>query len=133
MSIQQKLERGAAIPKSAYSVTTLPEALQIGSGIVFIFAEWSGVACRAWSVLTKLLAPILNMPSIRVVDADELTPEPTRALLNDLPQGKGEMYWVKDGRIFAKQASLEEFDAPSVMEYLRALDPPDSPPSIPRG
>ena len=129
MSIEQQVERGAAIPHSAYSIVSLDEAMNMSSGIVFIFAEWSGDAIRAWRVLTKLLAPLLNLPPIRVVDADDLTPETTRALLDELPQGKGEIYWLKDGRVYAKQASLVESDSPKVMQHLRALlPPPDLPP-----
>ncbi len=122
MSIQSQVTKNALISPEFYKIGPLAEALRTPTGLVFIFAEWSGVATLGWKVLTSVLSELEKLPPIWVIDADEFGPEMAVQLLNDLPQGKGEAYWLKNGKIIAKQSSLGDADRSRILANLNSLE-----------
>jgi hypothetical protein len=63
-----------------------------------------------------------------VVDADELQPASTTELIGELPQGKGETFWLREGQIVETLAGYREGDAAfSDTAWLRGPIKPDLP------
>ena len=71
----------------------------LGTGVVFILALWSGQCLVALRRLTEYLATDPTTPTrLLVLNADEVTEE----LIGELchrPQGRGEAFWIKQGKV----------------------------------
>jgi hypothetical protein len=72
----------------------------IDQGILFVMALWSGTSIRSFRVLCDVIATVGDSgPLIYVVDADDINPEKFREESGDVPQGKGETFWIHGGRV----------------------------------
>jgi hypothetical protein len=76
------------------------ELSAIGDGVLFVYATWSGPASASlqsfWNVAAKV--PQARFP-IHVINTDDYDAPTYISALGDLPQGKGEAYWIKGGKI----------------------------------
>ena len=74
------------------------ESLQLA--IIFIFSAWSGAAVSSFRLLTEALNEIYGHTfDIVVVDADKINFDTFQNIFGELPQGKGETYWIKAGQL----------------------------------
>jgi hypothetical protein len=74
------------------------DLLQIA--IVFVFSSWSGIAIRSFKLLTEALIEISGHEfTLFVLDADKINLDAFKDNFCELPQGKGETYWIKAGQI----------------------------------
>jgi len=121
MSFQEQVQRDAAIDATAFEFKTLAEAMKGTHGIVFIYARWSGTAIHAWQTLTTALATLERLPAVVVVDADEFQPALANELLGELPQGKGETFWMKQGRIVAMLSGYRESATETIFQHSQSL------------
>jgi hypothetical protein len=121
MTFQEQVQRDAALQASAFEFMNLNEAMKVPNCIVFIYARWSGTAIHSWRTLTSALAQLDRLPRILVVDADEFQPASTTELIGELPQGKGETFWLREGQIVATLAGYREGDAASLIEHTKRL------------
>jgi len=76
------------------------ELITIRRGVVFAFASWSGHAVRSFQFFCDALAdsPIPKL-SIYVVDATAFDLDAFQNAFGELPQGKGEAYWIRNGQV----------------------------------
>lgn len=100
---------------------SLTEVMKVTDGIIFIYARWSGAAIQSWRTLTAALASHGLRPRIWIVDADELEPTSAAKWLGELPQGKGETLWMKNGKEIARRAGYQESDAKMLIELSKSL------------
>jgi hypothetical protein len=121
MTFQEQVQRDAAIDATAFEFKTLAEAMKATNGIVFVYARWSGPAIHSWQTLTAALAGLGSLSRVLVVDADEFEATSAVELVGELPQGKGETFWIKEGKIVAKLAGYREGDAATLIEHSKRL------------
>src|ERR1700722_2018078 len=74
------------------------ELATITQAVLFIFATWSAPAVVSFRLLCEALAksPGPTFP-IFVVNADGLDFDAFKKAFGELPQGKGEAFWIKRG------------------------------------
>jgi hypothetical protein len=72
----------------------------ITQAVLFIFATWSGTAVVSFRLLCEALAksPTAKFPVV-VLDADGFDLDAFKKALGELPQGKGEAFWIKHGQV----------------------------------
>lgn len=72
----------------------------IERAIVFVFSTWSALAVMSFQFLCATMAKTSTkkLPLI-VLNADEIDLDAFEKSLGELPQGKGEAFWVKNGRV----------------------------------
>ena len=76
------------------------ELATIPLGVLFVFATWSGDAIRSFRRLCDGLAATPGAKlSILVMDADGFDFNAFKSALGELPQGKGEAYWIRSGQL----------------------------------
>jgi hypothetical protein len=76
---------------------------EIGSGVLFVMAFWSGPSVLAFSKLTEALAAIdpSGQLTLTVVDTDGLPDPPNKSELFSRRGGYGETAWLHKGQIVA--------------------------------
>ena len=76
------------------------ELATITQAVLFVFATWSGAAVVSFRLLCEALAksPGAKFPVI-VLDADGFDVADFKRVLGELPQGKGETFWIKRGQV----------------------------------
>lgn len=121
MTFYEQVQRNSVIEPRAYKIDLLERAWMSQKAIVFIYAKWSGTAIYAWRILTSVLAEIEDPPKVVVVNSDEIEPNLAWKLLSELPQGKGETFWIKDQRTVARLSSYGENDVIKLLENIRLL------------
>jgi hypothetical protein len=121
MTFKEQVQRDAAIDATAFEFKTLAEAMKVTNGIVFVYARWSGTAIYSWRMLTAALAGLESLPRVLVVDADEVDPKSAAELLGELPQGKGETLWIKEGKAVAKLAAYREGDTTVLIDNSKRI------------
>jgi hypothetical protein len=87
----------------------IAELSAMSCGVVFVFATWSGHAVRSFRFLCEALAasPGSKFP-VLVIDADGLDVEAFNEALGELPQGKGEAYWIQNGQVVHRDRGYTE-------------------------
>ena len=76
------------------------ELATISKAIVFVFATWSGTAVASFRLLCEALASShLEKFPVIVLDADAFKPDVFKTVFGELPQGKGEAFWIKQGQV----------------------------------
>jgi hypothetical protein len=68
--------------------------------VLFVFATWSGDAVVSFRLLCEALSrsPESKFPIV-VINADGFDFEAFKRAFGELPQGKGEAFWIKGGQI----------------------------------
>lgn len=76
------------------------ELATITQGVLFVFATWSGTAVVSFRLLCEALSgiPEAKFPII-VINADGFDFDAFKKAFGELPQGKGEAFWIKGGQI----------------------------------
>jgi hypothetical protein len=79
------------------------ELATIAQAVLFVFATWSGAAVVSFRLLCEALAksPGARFPVI-VIDADGFDPDAFKKAFGELPQGKGEAFWIKRGQVVSR-------------------------------
>ena len=76
------------------------EIHEIGTGVLFIRALWSGQCAASYSVFTNA---VMHTPphafAAHVVDNDHCDPIQCQELLGDISHGFGESFWIKDSAV----------------------------------
>ena len=121
MTFEELVERDAAIDRTAFECKTLAEAMKNINGIVFIYARWSGAAIHSWRTLSRVLSGVDRRPRILVVDADEFSADLASELIGELPQGRGETYWILEGQIVANLDECREGDSAVILEHSKRV------------
>jgi hypothetical protein len=72
----------------------------ITQAVLIIVATWSGAAIASFRLLCEALAkrPRTKFPVI-VLDADGFDFDAFKKALGELPQGKGEVFWIEHGQV----------------------------------
>ncbi|MDJ1472884.1 hypothetical protein QNI19_36870 [Cytophagaceae bacterium DM2B3-1] len=73
---------------------------KVDTGIVYLYASWSGqslITLRLWMDISKDLD--LTRLNFYVIDIDNFYPSYFKQYLNYIPQGKGEIFWIKDSNV----------------------------------
>jgi len=115
-SEMRRLDR-SGFPKAIHFIDPDEELLaRVKNGVLVIVAGWSGAAKLAFGVLSEATSEFLTRGvSMYVIDHDELDGKAAERVLGTLPQGWGETYWVRDGRIVH---SLSRYDQ-SAMQAIK--------------
>ena len=72
----------------------------ITQGVLFVFATWSSTAIASFRLLCEALTQVpANKCPIFVLDADAFDYDAFQRTLGELPQGKGEAFWIKNGQV----------------------------------
>jgi hypothetical protein len=76
------------------------ELTMIAQYVLFVFATWSGDAAVSLRLLCEALSasPESRFPVI-VIDAEGFDFDAFKRSFGELPQGKGEAFWIKGGQI----------------------------------
>jgi hypothetical protein len=94
----------------------------VRTGIVFIFAAWSGPAVMALRRLTALLSTLdLGSLDVVILDNDSMTGEDMIQLFGHVFHGAGETLWVRDGRVVAEMSELRPESEALIVSRTREL------------
>jgi hypothetical protein len=107
------------LPRDRVAVTSRPLDLETPS-IVFVYAAWSVQSVLALRQLTSILAAEWFAPPLVIVDTDD---EAAVSMLEPVPSGNGETFWVRDHRVVASVLRFDELRerAVAVVEKNNAL------------
>lgn len=103
MSFEEQIKSSCGtLPYDRISISRFDrlELATIPCGVLFVFATWSGHAVRSFRLFCDGLAtsPEAKL-QILVMDADGLDFDAFKSVLGELPQGKGEAYWIRNGQV----------------------------------
>ena len=109
MTFLEHIKSNASNGFDAYKCTEIEEAFSEEGAVVFIYAQWSPTAIYCWRILSEVLNGIKDLHLVvYVINADSLDPEVLKQFSVDLPQGKGETFWVRKGKEVSMLASYTE-------------------------
>jgi hypothetical protein len=95
---------------------------KLKTGIIFIFAVWSGPAIAQFGLLTKILSKLeLGKFKVFVLDTDTLNIEYLAEQGIKTPHGWGETDWIKNHRIEHFLARYNEVDTQTIISYTNDL------------
>lgn len=103
MSFEEQVKSNCGrLPHDRFMISQFSqlELVKIDRGLLFIFATWSGAAIGSFRLLCEALAlePVASF-QIFVIDADAFNHEAFKKAFGELPQGKGEAFWIKNGEV----------------------------------
>lgn len=98
------------------------ELTTISQAVLFVFAAWSGTSVASFRLLCEALAkkPVAKYPVI-VLDADAFDLDTFKTILGELPQGKGETFWIKDGQIIFRDHGYTNNTGGTLQERINSL------------
>src|SRR5260221_7582640 len=101
MSLEEQIKSNCgSLPYNRIKVSQFSELelAMINQAVLFIFATWSGAAVVSFRLLCEAMAKIpgAKFPII-VLDADGFDFDTFERTFGELPQGKGETFWIKGG------------------------------------
>lgn len=96
---------------------------QLGCGILFVLAPWSGASVLAFRALNRALARMRDLHDITVYIADNGSPKTLEFMtgIGDVPAGHGETYWISDGVVRSKLEKYGEDEESLIEDYTRGL------------
>jgi len=96
---------------------------EIKQGIVFVWALWSRPAVVALETLVAELSSIPEFKGITVylLDNDAATTEQFLTSIEVTPGGKGETFWISDGKVIAGLSDYTPRDGDVLVQYTRKL------------
>lgn len=99
------------------------ELASIAQGVLFIFATWSGTAAVSFRLLCAALSgsPEAKFPII-VINADGFDFDTFKKTFGELPQGKGEAYWIKDGQIVFRDHGYTDVSNQMLQSRIKSLN-----------
>ena len=102
------------------------ELATIAQGVLFIFATWSGVAIVSFRLLCEALAgsPAAKFPII-VINADGFDFDAFKKAFGELPQGKGEALWIKDGQVLFRDHGYTNETKDMLRARIKSLNSPE--------
>jgi hypothetical protein len=96
------------------------ELATILRGVLFVFAAWSGDAIRSFRLLCDGVAMMPEAKfSLLVVDADGFDFDAFKRALGELPQGKGETYWIRNGQVIHRDHGYTDETKEVLQERIR--------------
>jgi len=103
MSIEEQIESNCgSLPYDRIKISQFSqlELTTIAQAVFFVFATWSGAAIVSFGLLCEALAkaPGTKFP-VFVINADGFDFDAFKKAFGELPQGKGEAFWIKGGQI----------------------------------
>ena len=103
------------------------ELVTITQAALFIFATWSGASVLSFRLLCEALAksPGTRFPII-VLDADGFDFEAFKRTFGELPQGKGEAFWIKRGKVVFRDQGYTDETSKTLPGRINALNSPES-------
>ena len=69
------------------------DALEEGMAL-FIFSAWSGVSLISFELLVDAIVGLKSNVKLIILDADAIEPVEFKRRFGEVPQGKGECYWI---------------------------------------
>ena len=102
------------------------ELATIAQGVFFVFATWSGAAIVSFRLLCEALSgsPEAKFPII-VINADGFDFDAFKKAFGELPQGKGEAFWIKDGQILFRDHGYTDETNEVLQARIKSLNSPD--------
>ena len=103
------------------------ELATITQAVLFVFATWSGAAVVSFRLLCEALAksPVTKFPII-VVNADGFDFDAFKKAFGELPQGKGEAFWIKRGQVVFRDHGYTNETSETLQERIKSLNSPES-------
>jgi len=103
------------------------ELSAISQAVLFIFATWSASAIVSFRLLCAALSrsPEAKFPII-VINADGFDFDFFKSVVAELPQGKGEAYWIKHGQILFRDHGYADESTEILQTRINALNTPES-------
>jgi hypothetical protein len=97
----------------------------IDRGILFVMALWSGPAIGSFRVLCDVMATAIDSSLlIYVVDTDDIDPEEFRKQFGEVPQGKGEVFWISGGKVQRRDHGYQKKSAEDILSGAGLLASP---------
>jgi hypothetical protein len=102
------------------------ELTTIAQGVLFVFATWSGAAIVSFRLLCEALSgiPGAKFPII-VINADGFDFDAFKSAFGELPQGKGEAYWISGGQILFRDHGYTDKTNEVLLERIKSLNSPE--------
>ena len=103
------------------------ELATITQAVLFIFATWSGASVVSFRLLCEVLAksPGAKFPII-VFNADGFDVDVFKGVFGELPQGKGEAFWIKRGQVVFRDHGFTSEASETLRARINALNSPES-------
>ncbi len=112
------------LPHDRITITQLSDfkLAAIDQAVLFIFATWSSAAAMSFKFLCDALAknPETRFP-VMVLSADGFDFNVFKMTLGELPQGKGEAFWIKHGQIISRDCGYTTNDTELFRERIETL------------
>jgi hypothetical protein len=107
-------------PFSQLELTTITQA------VLFVFATWSGAAIVSFRLLCEAVAkaPGTKFP-IFVINADGFDFDAFKKAFGELPQGKGEAFWIKGGQIIFRDHGYSDETKDVLQARIKSLSSPE--------
>jgi hypothetical protein len=113
------------IPPERLRVVQTQEGLRLShirSGIVFVYAIWSGSSVMGFKKLTRLLSTVdTTSLDIVVLDNDCMNPDDMIRLFGHVFHGAGETLWLRDGQVVAELQAFRPESDDLILSHTKAL------------
>ena len=123
MSLEEQIKSNCGkLPYDRITIWRFKESelTKIGRGIVFIFATWSGHSVTSFQHFCSALAEApTSKLAIFVMDADGFDFDAFKNAFGELPQGKGEVYWIRNGQVVYRDPGYTEETKETLQERIR--------------
>lgn len=102
------------------------ELATITQGVLFVFATWSSEAIISFRLLCEMLSrsPGARFP-LFVINADGFDFDAFQRTLGELPQGKGEAFWIKSGQVLFRDRGYTDATKGVLKARIESLNLPE--------
>jgi hypothetical protein len=98
------------------------ELVTISQAVLFVFATWSGAAVVSFRLLCEALSRSASAKfPVIVLDADGFDPDAFMTTLGELPQGKGEAFWVERGHVVFRDHGYTDKTSQTLQARINSL------------
>ncbi len=102
------------------------ELATIAQGVLFVFATWSSAAIVSFRLLCEMLSrsPDTSFP-LFVINADGFDFDAFKGTFGELPQGKGEAFWIKGGQVLFRDHGYTDETKDVLKARIESLNSPE--------
>jgi len=91
--------------------------VQINKALLFVLATWSARSIQAFQALTTALKARDRNIQILVVNIDDLKESDVLKQIEDVCEGKGEVFWISNGKILHSAVLSTDEKLSAAIEY----------------
>ena len=120
MNLNESLAHHGSLEKGDFEIVegSQLQIKEIRQGVLFVYAKWSAFSISCWQGLGSYYVQKKPSVPLFVVDADNLTPKKSVELFDEMVEGNGETFAIRDGEIVLRHSKYGSDSHESISEII---------------